>query len=127
MLMILESQTTAKIHKNDMVIIKTELTNMINLRLGWKSEELEAFFNNYTEIHKEQVAQGLHELESQAFLAGVSCQSFNTDEQIEPVYEIKVEEPHNEAQRLDSIKESPKKTPEPKAEEPEKANVSFKV
>ena len=79
MLMILESQNTAKIHKNDMVVIKTELTNMINLRLGWKSEELEAFFNNYTEIHKEQVAQGLHELESQAFLAGISSHSFDPD------------------------------------------------
>ena len=40
MLMILESQATARMHKNDMVVIKTELTNMINLRLGWKSEEL---------------------------------------------------------------------------------------
>lgn len=38
MLMILESQNTNKIFKNDMVIIKKELTNMINLRLGWKSE-----------------------------------------------------------------------------------------
>lgn len=55
---------------------------MINLRLGWKSEELEAFFNNYTEIHKEQVAQGLHELESQAFLAGISSHSFDPDLQI---------------------------------------------
>lgn len=73
------------------------------------------------------MAQGLHELESQAFLAGVSSHSFDPDEQIDPVYEIKVEEPHEEAQRHYSSKESPMKMPEHKAEEPEKANVSFKV
>lgn len=38
MLMILEAQNTKTVEKNDMVIIKTELTTMINLNLGWKSE-----------------------------------------------------------------------------------------
>lgn len=40
MLMILEAQDTEKIHKNDMVIIKEQLSSMIHLGLGWKSEEL---------------------------------------------------------------------------------------
>ena len=40
MLMILEAQNTKTIEKNDIVIIKTELTTMINLNLGWRSEEL---------------------------------------------------------------------------------------
>jgi len=40
MLMILEAQNTKTVGKNDMVLIKTELTTMIKLKLGWKSEEL---------------------------------------------------------------------------------------
>jgi len=59
MLMILEAQNTKTVGKNDMVLIKTELTTMIKLKLGWKSEELEAFFNNYTTVHSEEVMQGL--------------------------------------------------------------------
>ena len=62
MLMILESQNTKKVEKNDIVIIKEELTTMIKMKLGWKSEELEAFFNNYTAVHSEEVLQGLCEL-----------------------------------------------------------------
>ena len=68
MLMILEAQNTKKVEKNDMVIIKGELTTIINMKLGWKSEELEAFFNNYISIHTEEVMQGLCELESQAII-----------------------------------------------------------
>lgn len=41
---------------------------MITMNLGWKSEELEAFFNNYTLSHTEQVIKGLCELESQAII-----------------------------------------------------------
>ena len=51
MLMILDAQNTKTVEKNDLVIIKGELTTMINMKLGWKSEELEAFFINYTSIH----------------------------------------------------------------------------
>ena len=40
MLMILETQNTQQIAKNDIVIIKQSLTTMINMKLGWKSEEL---------------------------------------------------------------------------------------
>jgi hypothetical protein len=47
-----------------------ELTKFINFRVGWKTEELEAFFANYTKTHSEAVRQGLHELESQAVLGG---------------------------------------------------------
>jgi hypothetical protein len=69
MMMILETQNTRTLEKNDMVAIKEELTAIINLKLGWKSEELEAFFNNYTQTHKDEVIKGLGELESQAVLA----------------------------------------------------------
>ena len=37
MLMILESQDTNQVHKNDLVVIKEELTRVIGLGLGWKS------------------------------------------------------------------------------------------
>jgi hypothetical protein len=67
-LMILEAQNTKTVQKNDIVIIKQELTTIINMNLGWKSEELEAFFNNYTSMHTEEVLQGLEELESQAVI-----------------------------------------------------------
>ena len=40
MLMIIETQNTNTVQKDDMVIIKEELTTMINMKLGWKSEEL---------------------------------------------------------------------------------------
>lgn len=52
-----------------MVIIKEQLSSMIHLGLGWKSEELQAFFNNYTEMHPQKVIKGLHELKSHAALA----------------------------------------------------------
>lgn len=95
MLMILESQNTNKIFKNDMVIIKKELTNMINLRLGWKSEQLEAFFNNYTQIHQEQVAQGLYEIQSQAVLKGLSTQNLQEEPEQPRNYSINIEQPLN--------------------------------
>ena len=59
MMMILQAQNTKIVEKNDMVIIKEELTTMIDMNLGWKSEELEAFFNNYTHTHTEEVIKGL--------------------------------------------------------------------
>lgn len=60
MLMIMEAQNTNSLCKNDLVIIKEELTRRINFRIGWKDEELEAFFNNYTQTHQQEVMQGLH-------------------------------------------------------------------
>lgn len=48
MLMILDAQNTETVQKNDLVIIKEHLITMININLGWRSEELEAFFTNYT-------------------------------------------------------------------------------
>jgi hypothetical protein len=81
MMMILDAQNTNHLHKNDLVIMKEELTKMISLRIGWKAEELEAFFANYTQVHKEQVAQGLHELESQAVLRGGSTLFIENDEE----------------------------------------------
>jgi hypothetical protein len=42
---------------------------MISMNLGWKSEELEAFFNNYTNVHTNEVIKGLCELESRTVLA----------------------------------------------------------
>jgi hypothetical protein len=52
MLMIMEAQNTNHLYKNDLVIIKEELTRRINFRVGWKEEELEAFFANYTQTHQ---------------------------------------------------------------------------
>ena len=68
MLMIVQSQDTNSINKNDLVIIKEELTGITGLGLGWKSQELEAFFSNYTQVHQQEVAKGLHELSSHMLL-----------------------------------------------------------
>lgn len=53
MLMILDAQDTNRLYKHDLVIIKDELTRLIDLRIGWKAEELEAFFANYTLTHRQ--------------------------------------------------------------------------
>ena len=55
MMMVLEIQETDNMTKNDIVTVKEELDKRINLGLGWRIEELDSFFSNYAEVHKNVV------------------------------------------------------------------------